>query len=109
MGLCLSMTNYSLIPQEMMACGMPCVDLRGGSSEAVFGADGPVELAEPDPHRGRRRDRGPARRPRALAAALGGGRRAFVADASWETAAAQVEAGLREALRRREPASAGHA
>ena len=29
-GLCLSLTNYSLIPQEMMACGLPCVDLAGG-------------------------------------------------------------------------------
>ena len=48
-GLCLSLTNYSLIPQEMMACGLPCVDLAGGSSEAEFGRDGPVELAETDP------------------------------------------------------------
>ena len=49
MGLCLSLTNYSLIPQEMMACGLPCVDLAGRSPEAVFGRDGPVELAQPDP------------------------------------------------------------
>ena len=41
-GLVMSMTNYSLIPQEMMACGLPCADLAGGSSEAVFGSDGPV-------------------------------------------------------------------
>jgi len=44
-GLCLSLT----IPQEMMACGMPCVDVAGGSSEAEFGSDGPAALAEPDP------------------------------------------------------------
>jgi hypothetical protein len=24
----MSMTNYSLIPQEMLACGLPCVELR---------------------------------------------------------------------------------
>ena len=36
-GLCLSLTNYSLIPQEMMACGLPCVDLAGGSTEAEIG------------------------------------------------------------------------
>jgi glycosyltransferase involved in cell wall biosynthesis len=100
-GACLSLTNYSLIPQEMMACGMPCVDVAGGSSESTFGADGPVELAAADPialaaameslledeERWRRRSQ----------AGL-----AFVADASWDTAARQVEAGLREALRVRE-------
>jgi glycosyltransferase involved in cell wall biosynthesis len=48
-GLVLSMTNYSLIPQEMLACGLPCVDLLGGCSEAVFGSDGPVALTAFDP------------------------------------------------------------
>jgi O-antigen biosynthesis protein len=100
-GLCLSLTNYSLIPQEMMACGLPCVDLRGGSSEAEFGSAGPVELAEPDPV--------------ALADAIETlldnralwQRRSeagleFVTDADWDHAARQVEHGLREALRQRE-------
>ena len=97
-GLCLSLTNYSLIPQEMMACGLPCVDLAGGSSEAVFGANGPVDLAAADPvaladamealladegHWGAKSEAGLA----------------FVADACWDRAAEQVEAGLREALR----------
>ncbi len=99
-GLCLSLTNYSLIPQEMMACGLPCVDLAGRSSEAMFGRDGPVELAQPDPlsiadaietllddeQRWRRRSQ----------AGL-----AYVADATWEAAARQVEAGLRAALAER--------
>jgi glycosyltransferase involved in cell wall biosynthesis len=98
-GLCLSLTNYSLIPQEMMACGLPCVDLAGGSSETVFGDAGPVALADADPV--------------ALADALeallddeahwrakSDAGLAFVADACWDTAAEQVEAGLREALRR---------
>jgi glycosyltransferase involved in cell wall biosynthesis len=87
----------------MMACGLPCVDLAGRSPEAVFGRDGPVQLAEPDPI--------------ALADAIEAllsdellwRRRseaglAFAADASWDTAAAQVEAALRAALREREPA-----
>jgi glycosyltransferase involved in cell wall biosynthesis len=78
------------------------VDLAGRSPEAAFGRDGPAELAEPDPialadaieallddeQRWRRRSE----------AGL-----AFVADASWDTAAQQVEAGLRAALREREP------
>ena len=99
-GLCLSLTNYSLIPQEMMACGLPCVDLAGGSTEAELGHDGGLEPAAADPlaiasalerlladeeHRRRR--------------AAGG--LAFVETASWDVAAKQVEAGLREALRRR--------
>ena len=33
----------------MMACGLPCVDLAGGSPEAEFGMDGPVELSAADP------------------------------------------------------------
>ena len=103
MGLCLSMTNYSLIPQEMMACGLPCVDLAGGSPEAEFGANGPVELAEADPD--------------ALADALerlltdedlwrrrSEAGLAFVRDADWEHAGRQVEQGLRAALARREAA-----
>jgi glycosyltransferase involved in cell wall biosynthesis/GT2 family glycosyltransferase len=102
-GLCLSMTNYSLIPQEMMACGMPCVDLASGSSESVFGADGPVELAPAEPValadalEALLRDE--ARWRRRSQAGL-----EFVREASWDVAARQVEAGLREALRRRERA-----
>jgi O-antigen biosynthesis protein len=97
-GLCLSLTNYSLIPQEMMACGLPCVDLAGGCSEVVFGSHGPVDLAAADPV--------------ALADAMeilldderhwqakSDAGLALVADASWERAAKQVETGLREALR----------
>ena len=38
-GICLSLTNYSLIPQEMMACVLPCVDLNGRSPEATLGQD----------------------------------------------------------------------
>lgn len=105
-GLCLSMTNYSLVPQEMMACGLPCVDLGGFSAESVFGSDGPVELADFDPV--------------ALADAIERllvdeerwehryqAGRGFVAEHTWDAAAREVEAGLREALRERESADAG--
>jgi len=97
-GLCLSLTNYSLIPQEMMACGLPCVDLAGSSSEAVFGDAGPVALA----------DRDPVALADAMEALLDDeelwqarseAALAFVADACWDHAAEQVETGLREALR----------
>lgn len=102
-GLCLSLTNYSLLPQEMMACGLPCVDVAGGSTEAELGHDAGVEYANADPV--------------ALADAMEG----LITDearwdlrskagyemadtASWDLAARQVEDGLRDALREQERA-----
>ncbi|HTU79960.1 MAG TPA: glycosyltransferase [Solirubrobacteraceae bacterium] len=99
-GLCLSLTNFSLMPKEMLACGLPCVELAGVSAESIFGADGVLELA--------------ALTPDALADALQRllvdrerwQRRsregiAFVASHTWERATDEVEAGLRHALRER--------
>lgn len=102
-GLCLSMTNYSLIPQEMLACGLPCVDLQGASAESVFGADGPVELSPFDTvalagHVERLLEDPTLWRRRSLAGVE------FVAKRSWDHAAVQVEAALRNALRAREAA-----
>lgn len=96
-GLSLSLTNYSLIPQEMLACGLPCVELAGRSIESVFGSDGPIELspADPvaladgierlldDPSLWERRSRDGLE---------------FVAEHTWERATTEVEWGLREAL-----------
>jgi len=48
-GLCLSLTNFSLMPKEMMACGLPCVEVAGASAESIFGRSGPLELAELNP------------------------------------------------------------
>src|SRR5207302_2416697 len=48
-GLCLSLTNFSLMPKEMLACGLPCVELAGVSAESIFGTDGPIELTLPHP------------------------------------------------------------
>ena len=48
-GLVLSLTNPSLIPQEMLACGLPCVDVASESMLATYGADGPATLAAPEP------------------------------------------------------------
>src|SRR5205807_368428 len=48
-GLTLSLTNFSLIPKEMLACGLPCVEVAGVSAESIFGTDGPLELAAPEP------------------------------------------------------------
>ena len=48
-GLSLSLTNYSLVPQEMLACGLPCVELGGRSLESVYGVDGPSSWRAPTP------------------------------------------------------------
>jgi len=102
-GLCLSLTNYSLIPPEMLACGLPCVELDGPSTRAVYGEDGPVALAAAEPvalaDAVRRLLDDPDERARRARAGL-----AFVAERTWERAAEQVEAGLRAALRAREAA-----
>jgi glycosyltransferase involved in cell wall biosynthesis len=100
-GLCLSMTNFSLMPKEMLACGLPCVELAGVSAESIFGEDEPIELAELDPVAlavaiERLLD-DPGLRERRSQEGI-----AFVAGHTWEHATDQVEAGLRHALRRRE-------
>ena len=48
-GIALSMTNASLVPQDMRACGLPCVELAGGAAEASYGDSGGVVFAAFDP------------------------------------------------------------
>jgi glycosyltransferase involved in cell wall biosynthesis len=99
-GLVLGLTNYSLIPQEMLACGLPAVDLAGTSAAEIFGADGPVALAEPSPtaladtivHLLDDAEEQERRRREGIA---------YTAARTWDDAADRVEAGLREALRLR--------
>ena len=82
---------------EMMACGLPCVELSSDSIVATFGADGPALLAPPDPLQvcsaieqllddGEARDR---------CARLG---IAFMEPRTWSRSAHQVEPWLRAAL-----------
>jgi O-antigen biosynthesis protein len=102
-GLVLSLTNPSLIPQEMLACGLPCVDLASESMLASYGVAGPAVLAPPDPLglcaaiEGLLGDA--AMRDERAAAGL-----RWAATRTWAAAAAQVEAGLRAALREAAPA-----
>jgi O-antigen biosynthesis protein len=96
-GVCLSMTNPSLVPTEMMACGLPVVDLDVPSMRDTFGADGPVELAAFDPLAlcaaiERLLDDLMLRAERSRAGAE------LAATRTWARAAEQVEAGLRAAL-----------
>jgi len=100
-GLCLSLTNFSLMPKEMMACGLPCVELAGASAESIFGRSGPLELAPLDP----------VAMADALQRLLDDRQRwehrsraglEYVARHTWDNATDGVEAGLRRALRLRE-------
>ena len=96
-GVVLSMTNPSLVPTEMLACGLPVVDVASDAMVATFGHDGPIVLADFDPLAlagaisALLTD--PAERARRSAAGL-----ELVAGRTWEAAAAQVEAGLRAAF-----------
>jgi O-antigen biosynthesis protein len=100
-GLCLSLTNFSLMPKEMLACGLPCVELAGISAESIFGSDGPLELAPLDPNRIA------DALERLISDRTEWERRSregieFVASHTWDRATDEVEAGLRHALRERE-------
>ena len=99
LGLCFSTTNYSIVPQEMMACGLPVVEIDAASTRAIF-PDGvvtfcgpqPLEIADAIGTLLRESDRG---RRQAEAAA------AWVSSFSWEQSARLVEAALRDRLSER--------
>ena len=95
-GMVLSLTNPSLIGLEMMACGLPCVELASDSMIDTFGPDGPLELAEPDPLAlcdaiASLLD-DPARRAQVSQAGL-----RMMSARTWARAAGQLEQGLRTA------------
>jgi glycosyltransferase involved in cell wall biosynthesis len=48
-GICLSPTNPSLVGYEMLACGLPLVDIKVPGWEANFGGDAVVYYALPTP------------------------------------------------------------
>ena len=98
-GVVLSMTNPSLIGPEMLACGLPVVELDAEAMRAGFGAEGPLLLAPLDPLAIAEAierlldDRGERERRARQGIELARGR-------TWSAAAEAVEAGLREALAR---------
>jgi glycosyltransferase involved in cell wall biosynthesis len=99
-GLVLSMTNYSLVAQEMLACGLPCVELDSPSIVKAFGRDGPVDMAPLEPFAiadalERLLDDPALREQRREAA------RKLVTERTWDAAAERFEAGLRAALKAR--------
>jgi glycosyltransferase involved in cell wall biosynthesis len=101
-GICFSATNYSLVPQEMMACGLPVIELNVPSTRRIFPEE-VITLAGPHPiqialdikgllHDSARRQR---QREKALS---------WVAQFSWASAARSIYEALIERLK-----SIGHA
>jgi glycosyltransferase involved in cell wall biosynthesis len=107
-GLVISLTNYSRMPKEMMACGLPVVDVRHPSVVSAFGSAGQViELADMDfvsiADRLEALLDDPARRAELAQAA-----QRFVSGMTWEAATDQIEAAVRQRLAARwEAAVAG--
>lgn len=97
LGLVFSATNYSLIPMEMMACGLPVVELDVEGTRAVFPSDA-VAFAPPTPH-------GIADTLQRLLlnaderTQLRQGGLDYVSPLSWEKSARTLEAGLIEGLK----------
>jgi glycosyltransferase involved in cell wall biosynthesis len=96
-GVVVSMTNPSLVATEMLACGLPVVDVDSEAMRATFGADGPIELAAFDPvalaaATERVLDDAALRAERAAAGV------ALAAGRTWPAAARQVETALRQIL-----------
>lgn len=98
-GICFSSTNYSLVPQEMMACGLPVIELEGESTRSVFPPEavtftGPHPLAIANDIVSLLNS--PARRKQQATAAL-----RWVCEFNWEKSAKVVERAFFERLRRR--------
>jgi glycosyltransferase involved in cell wall biosynthesis len=95
-GIVFSATNYSLIPQEMMACGLPVIEMDGENTRQSF-PEGTVSLAHPDPELVAESlsvllDDSDRRKEQAKQAL------AHVRQLSWEQSAQQVELSLKEAF-----------
>jgi GT2 family glycosyltransferase len=95
-GICFSATNYSLVPQEMMACGLPLLELDGPSTQAIF-PDGVVSLGGPDPLDIAAKLAHLLEDPKARAAQAQAALE-WVQGFSWEGAGRAVEAALAERL-----------
>jgi glycosyltransferase involved in cell wall biosynthesis len=93
-GVCLSFTNYSLLPQEMAACGCPVVDIDVESTRAAY-PPGTVVLAPPNvegiSREIRRLLEDEPYRQRQIAAGFG-----YVRELSWDKAIVHTAEALKE-------------
>lgn len=96
LGICFSGTNYSLVPQEMMACGLPLVEFNTESTQVIF-PKSTVTLAGPAPvDIASKLDKlmdSESKRDRQRKAAL-----KWVQKFSWKDSARQVEGAILEYL-----------
>ena len=95
-GISFSATNYSLVPQEMMACGLPVVELASESSKAIF-PRGVVTLTGPSPLKIASDLEFLLRHPEARERQRRSASR-WVADLDWGRTARQVARGITERL-----------
>jgi O-antigen biosynthesis protein len=95
-GVVFSTTNYSLVPLEMMACGLPVVEIDSESTRCMF-KNGEAALAPGDPRAVadaiERLIADDARRARQIDAAYD-----FVRQCNWRDSARAVESALLERL-----------
>ncbi|HEY1596939.1 MAG TPA: glycosyltransferase [Thermoleophilaceae bacterium] len=97
-GVVFSLTTHSLVAQEMMASGLPVVELEGDNVSSALGASGErVMLAAHTPDSIADALERVLDDPEA-AAAMARRARAFVEERTWERAGDQVEGALREYL-----------
>ncbi|HEX5616834.1 MAG TPA: glycosyltransferase [Solirubrobacteraceae bacterium] len=97
-GVVFSLTTHSLVAHEMMASGLPTVELEGENVGSALGPPG--ELVLQVPHRPDAIADGIERLldDREAAAAMARRARAFVEERTWDRAGDQVEQALREFL-----------
>lgn len=96
LGVCFSATNYSLVPQEMMACKLPVVELRTACTSEVFPPN-IVSLVEPDPYEMADRIESLLLNSN-LRISQSDAAADWVAKLSWEQSARQVEAAINERI-----------
>jgi glycosyltransferase involved in cell wall biosynthesis len=86
-GVCLSATNYSLVPQEMLACGLPVVDINHPSLCMEYSPRGlALQLASPTPHNLARAISSVLEQGRDAEIATRTAARQLVADRTWDEA-----------------------
>jgi O-antigen biosynthesis protein len=97
-GIVFSLTTHSLVAQEMMASGLPLVELNGDNVRSALGSTGErAMLAEPRPDAIADAVEHILDRPKE-ASDMAQRARAFVEELTWERAGDQVEAALRSFL-----------
>jgi O-antigen biosynthesis protein len=105
-GIAFSLTTHSLVAQEMMASGLPVVELAGDNVASALGESGEVVLqADPDPVSVANAIEALVDDP-APARAMAKRARSFVEERPWERSGEQLERAVRSFLARpRDPAA----